>query len=234
MYHINSKGEPGSCRAKPGNCPFAGEEEHYGSPEEAREAYEQRMEISSSKRKIGKELPRDLLVSVMDSKAGILTERDSAELGEVLEPGTYAASFYDEASGKDSLVKIVVKGPGDVTHSPISAFQSYINVSSPETQAAAANLRDNLNSLVERCEPAYCHREKINRVTLIEAVSGIRRVLAKHDWANAEEAYQGRQELEDVEWALDEDLKKARALMAYKDDERALTESKRIITEFFD
>lgn len=38
-YHINSKGEPGVCRAKLA-CPFGGDEAHFASKEEAREAYE--------------------------------------------------------------------------------------------------------------------------------------------------------------------------------------------------
>lgn len=38
-YHINSKGEPGVCRAKHA-CPFGSAEEHYDSREKAREAYE--------------------------------------------------------------------------------------------------------------------------------------------------------------------------------------------------
>jgi hypothetical protein len=40
-YHINPKtGEPGKCSAKNGGCPFGGENEHYTSPEAAREAFE--------------------------------------------------------------------------------------------------------------------------------------------------------------------------------------------------
>lgn len=40
-YHINpATGEPGRCSAKNGGCPFGGENEHYTSPEAAREAFE--------------------------------------------------------------------------------------------------------------------------------------------------------------------------------------------------
>jgi len=34
-FHINSKGEPGACRATSGSCPFGGEENHYGSEADA-------------------------------------------------------------------------------------------------------------------------------------------------------------------------------------------------------
>src|SRR5579875_1479154 len=44
-YHINARGEPGLCRARK-QCPFGGVNEHYSSPEEARDAYEKRMEAS--------------------------------------------------------------------------------------------------------------------------------------------------------------------------------------------
>ena len=38
-YHINSKGEPGVCKAQQA-CPFGDASEHYDSPEAAREAFE--------------------------------------------------------------------------------------------------------------------------------------------------------------------------------------------------
>lgn len=44
-FHINPvTGNPGECSAKPGNCPYASESEHYGSKDEARFAYEKKME----------------------------------------------------------------------------------------------------------------------------------------------------------------------------------------------
>lgn len=42
-FHVNDMGEAGRCRAKADNCPFARDEDHYGSPEEARVAYENSM-----------------------------------------------------------------------------------------------------------------------------------------------------------------------------------------------
>jgi len=40
-FHINPKtGEPGSCKATQGGCPFGGDEAHYGSAEDARKAFE--------------------------------------------------------------------------------------------------------------------------------------------------------------------------------------------------
>lgn len=42
-YHINSQGDPGLCRARKGRCPFGEDEAHYGSPKEARKAFEEAM-----------------------------------------------------------------------------------------------------------------------------------------------------------------------------------------------
>jgi hypothetical protein len=42
-FHVNGKGEAGECRAEQGRCPFGGADEHYTSPEAAREAYEKTM-----------------------------------------------------------------------------------------------------------------------------------------------------------------------------------------------
>lgn len=44
-FHINrKKGEIGACSAKPGNCPFGSQEEHYDSMVDAAQAYEKSME----------------------------------------------------------------------------------------------------------------------------------------------------------------------------------------------
>lgn len=42
-YHVNDKGETHPCEATKRGCDFGSPEEHYSTPEEAREAYEQRM-----------------------------------------------------------------------------------------------------------------------------------------------------------------------------------------------
>lgn len=46
-FHIRDNGEPGRCVAEPGHCKYGAEEEHHGSPSDAREAYEQRQGGSS-------------------------------------------------------------------------------------------------------------------------------------------------------------------------------------------
>lgn len=43
-YHINPSGSVSNCSAKPGNCPFGGEDLHFTSRNAARDAYEHRME----------------------------------------------------------------------------------------------------------------------------------------------------------------------------------------------
>lgn len=44
-FHINRAGNPGSCRAQPGNCPFGDESYHYLSSDDARAAYEAQQEL---------------------------------------------------------------------------------------------------------------------------------------------------------------------------------------------
>lgn len=44
-FHIGKKGEPTVCRAKNGNCPFGGEEQHYSTKQEAQQAIENNLEI---------------------------------------------------------------------------------------------------------------------------------------------------------------------------------------------
>lgn len=39
-YHINGNGEPGICKATQGGCPFGSADEHFDTPEAAREAFE--------------------------------------------------------------------------------------------------------------------------------------------------------------------------------------------------
>lgn len=41
-YHINAHGNPNPCSAQSGNCPFGGDEDHFRTPEEARNVYERR------------------------------------------------------------------------------------------------------------------------------------------------------------------------------------------------
>lgn len=43
-FHIGKKGEPTVCRAKNGNCPFGGEEQHYSTKQEAQQAIEKSLE----------------------------------------------------------------------------------------------------------------------------------------------------------------------------------------------
>lgn len=42
-FHINEDGNPGLCKAKPGNCPFGNELSHYSTAIEARSAFEKFM-----------------------------------------------------------------------------------------------------------------------------------------------------------------------------------------------
>ena len=46
-FHLNKNGDAGPCAAKKGKCPFGSVDEHYDSLEEARKAYERKMENSN-------------------------------------------------------------------------------------------------------------------------------------------------------------------------------------------
>lgn len=66
-YHINASGEPGACSAKPGNCPFGGEANHYENAALARKAFELSM---------GAQAPRTLSIS-SEAAASAQMRRDS-------------------------------------------------------------------------------------------------------------------------------------------------------------
>jgi hypothetical protein len=64
-FHINPEsGQAGQCRASAGNCPFASDEEHYGSVEEARAAYETAQESSTIPKTVKKVTPELQTVKV--------------------------------------------------------------------------------------------------------------------------------------------------------------------------
>ncbi len=67
LFHLNPKtGEPGLCSAQSGRCPFGSLEEHFGSSQEARKAFE------SSRASVSPALSKDVssipLASIMDSE----------------------------------------------------------------------------------------------------------------------------------------------------------------------
>lgn len=39
-FHLRTDGNPGPCQAKQGKCPYGGDDKHFGSETEARQAYE--------------------------------------------------------------------------------------------------------------------------------------------------------------------------------------------------
>jgi len=66
-YHISKDGTAGICRATKGKCPLGGEDQHYGSLEEANEAFQKKMEeeqgnsfgIKERKMKVDKDVRSD-------------------------------------------------------------------------------------------------------------------------------------------------------------------------------
>lgn len=68
-FHINGYGDPGECHATVGKCPFGGDESHYPSASEAREAFEHDMrnyvipETIKDQAKIDNVLSGNLIIS---------------------------------------------------------------------------------------------------------------------------------------------------------------------------
>lgn len=70
-FHINDRGEVDRCRAKKGGCPFDGEtglDNHYGTKEETRRAFEERMESRLIHGPLSKTVPQNF--SHFDSGKG--------------------------------------------------------------------------------------------------------------------------------------------------------------------
>jgi uncharacterized protein YeeX (DUF496 family) len=70
-YHINSQGVPAVCKARPGNCPFGGEESHYNSLEEAQVAANK---LAEEKYGIMPGMPKEYVENTDIKEYGILSE----------------------------------------------------------------------------------------------------------------------------------------------------------------
>lgn len=89
-FHINQeKGEIGACSAKPGNCPFGNQDEHYDSMVDAAQAYEKSMEsqlFSNEKPKretYGPDLGLKLAPSSEFEGDPYLSQSDAAEVAQM-------------------------------------------------------------------------------------------------------------------------------------------------------
>lgn len=232
-FHINpSTGNPGECSATVKDCPYGSADEHYGSAEEARAAYEVMMSPQALTRRGGlKPLKRDVFVSVLTETRDVLTEGDSQDLGKNLEEGEYSAYYYDEKTDTDRYMKIRVTEAGEIEYESTRGFKSISSPSTPRTQKAVSAIRTDLNLMVAKSDPSYCKQNKIDRITLLENSDEVRRTLAKFDWSTATGASQGRAAFENLEWVIDHDLDVAER-DGRVDEINALTESKRIVSSF--
>lgn len=80
-YHINpATGNAGACRATRGGCPFGGAEEHHGSPEEARAAFEAAQQTFRG----AKVTPR-LHTTMAHVEPGNFIHLENGESGQVIE-----------------------------------------------------------------------------------------------------------------------------------------------------
>ncbi len=96
-FHISDSGEPKRCIARPGNCKYrdadGGEVEHYGTKEEAREAYErsQEQEIIPTFETVESAYPfRSVISHVPDLKDVVGEERTQEKLRAIREHMTTA------------------------------------------------------------------------------------------------------------------------------------------------
>lgn len=205
-FHINNAGNAGLCRATKGGCPFGGDDAHYPSKESAREAFEARMEGAPSIASRMKQPHKEMFISVLTSSHDVLTERTGDQLGN-LEPGDYIAQYYDQTTDEDKYIRVQVRDDSSVGYEDIPGFLSLTPNTSEKTLAAfkeADNAYRDLNA-----DPVHCAKNKIDRVTLLESSKGFERILAKYDITKAQDATLAREELENLEWALDHDLELA-------------------------
>lgn len=231
-FHINpATGDAGECGATVGACPFGGADEHYGSAEEARGAYESMMSSQAVVTLEKRTLNKDIYVSVLTSDQDVLTENFAGEISNTLEPGEYVASYYDSKSDKDRYVKLKVGPNGELEYERLNKFRRISSPSSLRTQQAVTDLRENLGELVAKSDPSYCQSKGIDRITLLETSNEIRRMIAKFDWDTAEGATAGRVAFEDLEWVIDHDLTVAEE-QGRNEEIKALTESKELVSSF--
>lgn len=232
-FHINpSTGNPGECSATVKDCPYGSPDEHYGSADEARAAYEVMMSPQALTRRGGpKPLKRDVFVSVLTETRDVLTEGDSQDLGKNLEEGEYSAYYHDDKTGTDRYIKLRVTESGEVEYESTRGFKPISSPSTPRTQQAVSSIRTDLNLMVAKSDPSYCKQNGIDRITLLENSDEVRRILAKFDWNTATGASQGRVAFEDLEWVIDHDLDVAKE-NGLQAEANALDESKRIVSSF--
>lgn len=83
VYHISpSTGNPNICRAKTGNCPYGSPEEHYGSKDEARKAYEATQAAGTPQ---ASSKPRDIVKHTVRAADVALAEKALAKANRRLE-----------------------------------------------------------------------------------------------------------------------------------------------------
>lgn len=96
-FHVNpATGDPGQCKAEKGNCPFGSPDEHYDSPEEAREAYEQSNGFPPPVHRNDMPLPEDTLTHGELSQAATIVKSHARTLQ------NHKNSFVRDARAQDA------------------------------------------------------------------------------------------------------------------------------------
>lgn len=208
-YHVNNEGNPGPCGAEKGNCPFGGEEEHYSSFEDARMAYEQSMSQASVK-KLSKQklstVASSHFISLLDRNGDVVREGTKDRM-ENLQPGVYSATLNTSADEKQVLLH--VDEQGRLRYEVVKSFSPQVNPTSESVKQAFVETQEAFSKL--RQSGTYFAENSIDQASFDEVASGFNRLLARYDFNVAEDVIRLREELDDMEWALEHDLELAKA-----------------------
>jgi len=103
-YHMNqATGEPGLCSAKPGNCPFGGDEAHFTSPEAARKDFEKAQATFPDK----KWTPTTTALDITDAlaKTPLLEAGEKFSAAEDKPVGSLLIRLHHESDDSTYLIK---------------------------------------------------------------------------------------------------------------------------------
>lgn len=211
-FHVNpATGEPGSCNAKKGKCPFASDDEHYASAAEARRAFEDSMMDNLAPSVTRGEawarhgnLDPNVFLSVVTENEGVLIERFAPDLAEDLEPGVYAVTYRDGDKDKHGL--ITVTDDGAFTLKNTDKPQPHVSKESQSSEKTQKKVQELFSSIQEIRGFTDAEPEMWDRVEAEQISAEINRCFVKYDWTTSAGATAGRLRIEDVAWVVEHDL----------------------------
>lgn len=204
-FHINDKGDVGECSAGPGRCHYGSDAPHYSTADEARNAYESKMEEESFLQTLtSNPLDSDTYVSILTPDGGVLTEGTGSHVTQDLDPGEYMAQ-YSTSSG-DRYIRILVQENGATSISKADAFESIELHARKETVEAFETAA---KELAKAADEIACAQENRDHATVLAISDAYRRILVKHDYTTGVGSFMARRDLADLRAELDRDEAKA-------------------------